>query len=58
MSQYKSCKSVGLARACHDCRSNPSNLPPDVKAQEIAPTIGIALKCPSYVGLLRPVVRR
>lgn len=54
----KHCKSAGLARACGDCKHAPSNAPDDKPRPAIAPTIGVSLKCPSYVGLIRPVVRR
>jgi hypothetical protein len=54
----KDCKSAGLARACGDCRHARHNHPDDKPRPAIKPSIGVSLKCPSYVGVIRQAVRR
>jgi hypothetical protein len=54
----KDCLRAGLARSCTDCKHNRVNAPDYQVRPTIAPTIRADLRCPMYVQVLKPAVRR
>jgi hypothetical protein len=54
----KDCLRAGLARSCSDCKHNRNNAPDKQVRPTIAPTIRGDLRCPMYVQVLKPAVRR
>ena len=54
----KHCLRAGEARACGDCKHNPSNAPDDRPRRETTPPVSSGGRCIEYVQVIRPAVRR